>query len=161
VGAGSVPDLYEVGCLARLVHATRVGDGRYFVLGTGERRFHLDALAPGAGTAYLMGEVTVLEERLGDTAEVAGLAHRLRGALHDYAHTLGAEEPEWPSGVDELSYVVGGALGLDLGDRQRLLAAADTEARLRLGLLLVHREQRLATMLGVVPPGPEHGFNLN
>jgi uncharacterized protein len=161
VGADTVPDLHEIGCLARLVHATRVGEGRYFLLSAGVRRFHLDALAPGSGTAYLMGEVTVLEERLGDTEEVAHLAHRLREALHDYARTVGAEEPEWPDGVDALSYVVGDAVGLDLGDRQRLLAADDTETRLRLGLGLVHREQQLAATLGVVPPAPEHGFNLN
>jgi hypothetical protein len=81
--------------------------------------------------------------------------------LHDYATTVGAEEPEWPADPEELSYAVGTAVGLDLRERQRLLAAADTETRLRLGLMLVRRERELAATLGVVPPSPEHGFNPN
>ena len=161
VGPDSVHDLHEVGCLARLTNAAPVGDGRYLVLSTGIQRFHLEALVPGAGTAYLMGEVTMLEENTGDVEEVAGLAARLRQALHEYAHTVGADEPTWPSDAADLSYAVGGAVGLDLGERQQLLAADDTETRLRLGLQLVRRERQLAAMLGVVPPSPEHGFNLN
>ena len=161
VGADSVRDLHEVGCVARVIHAAPVGDGRYFVLSTGLHRFHLDALVQGAGTAYLTGEVTVLEERAGDVAEVAGLAQRLRSALGAYARTVGAEAADWPTDAVDLSHAVGAALGLDLGDRQRLLAAADTETRLRLGLRLVQREQQLAATFGVVPPSPEHGYNPN
>ena len=161
VGAGSVLDLHEVGCLARVVHAAPVGDGRYFVVCTGLQRFHLDALAPDAGTAYLTGEVTVLEERAGDVPEVARLAERLRRALGEYARTVGADEPQWPAEAVDLSHAVGAAVGLDLGDRQRLLAAEDTATRLRLGLRLVQRERQLATILGVVPPTTEHGFNPN
>ena len=74
---------------------------------------------------------------------------------------MGADEPDWPGDAEELSYAVGTAVGLDLGDRQRLLAAADTETRLRIGLRLVRREQQLAATLGVVSPPPEHGFNPN
>lgn len=161
VGPDAVRDLHEVGCLARVVQAAPVGDGRYLVVSTGVRRFALDALVAGAGTAYLMGEVTFLEERTGDADEVVALAGRLRRALGDYAATVGAKEPQWPDDSEELSYAVGAAVGLDLGDRQRLLAAADTETRLRLGLTLVQRERGLAATLGVVPPAPEHGFNLN
>ncbi len=95
VGADSAHDLHEVGCLAKIVQAASVGDGRYLVVSTGTRRFHLDAMAD-AGTAYLTAEVTVLEERRGDEQEVADLATRLREALRRYAETLGAEEPEWP-----------------------------------------------------------------
>jgi Lon protease-like protein len=161
VGPDSVHDLHEVGCVARVTQAAPVGDGRYFVLSTGGRRFRLDALVAGAGTAYLMGEVTLLEEPVGDADEVAGLARRVRRALHEYALTLGAEEPDWPADPNELSYAVGAAVGLDLGERQLLLAAADTETRLRLGLRMVRREGQLAATLGVVPPSPEHGFNPN
>jgi Lon protease-like protein len=161
VGPDAVRDLHEVGCVARVVQAAPVGDGRYLVVSAGVRRFRLDGLVAGAGTAYLTGEVTFLEERTGDAEEVDDLAERLRRALHDYATTLGADEPEWPGDPDELSYAVGTAVGLDLGERQRLLAAADTGTRLRLGLTLVRREQQLATTLGVVPPAPEHGFNPN
>lgn len=161
VGPDSVHDLHEVGCVARVTQAVPVGDGRYFVLSTGVQRFHLDALVEGAGTAYLMGEVTLLQESVGDADEVAGLAVRLGQALHEYAETVGAEEPEWPTDAAELSYAVGASVGLDLGERQQLLAADDTQSRLRLGLRLVRREQQLATLLGVVPPLPDRGFNPN
>src|SRR6476660_8472458 len=103
VGPDSVRDLHQVGCVARVTQAAPVGEGRYFVLGTGVQRFRLDALVAGAGTAYLMGEVTLLEETVGDADEVAGLAARLRQALHEYARAVGAEEPEWPSDAVELS----------------------------------------------------------
>ena len=161
VGPDAVRDLHEVGCVARVLQAAAVGDGRYLVVSTGVRRFRLDALVAGAGTAYLTGEVTFLEEGTGDADEVVGLAERLRRELHGYATTLGAQEPEWPADPEELSYAVGNALGLDLGDRQRLLAAADTETRLRLGVTLGRRERQLAATLGVVPPPAEHGFNPN
>ena len=161
VGADSVHDLHDVGCVARVGQVASLGDGRYLVLSTGGHRFHLDALAQGAGTAYLVGEVTVLDERTGDRELVTELAVRLRRALHDYAVTVDAEEPSWPADAVELSYAVGAAVGLDLGERQQLLAAADTESRLRLGLRLVRREHSLAQMLHVVPPPPDHSYNLN
>jgi uncharacterized protein len=160
VGVDAAHDLHEIGCLARVVQAASVGDGRFVVVSTGMQRFHLDALTD-TGTAYLTGEVTVLEELRGDEEAVAELASRLRGALHRYAGTLGAQEPQWPEDAVELSYTVGSAVGLDLGDRQRLLAAPDTETRLRLGLRLVRREQGLAQTLGVVPPSADRPYNLN
>ncbi len=160
VGVGAAHDLHEIGCLARVVQSTSIGDGRYLVISTGVRRFRLDGLAD-TGTAYLTAEVTVLEERRGDEEAVTDLTARLRDALHRYARTLGAEEPQWPVDPVELSYTVGTAVGLDLGDRQRLLAAPDTESRLRLGLHLVRREQGLAQTLGVVPPPPDRSYNLN
>jgi Lon protease-like protein len=161
VGVGAVHDLHEVGCLARVTQAASLGDGRYLVVGRGLRRFHLDALDTGAGTAYLTGEVTVLEERTGDPAQVAALAARLRTVLHTYATTVGADEPDWPQDPVALSYEVGAALGLDLGERQQLLAAPDAETRLRLALHLVRREQGLASTMRLVPPPPDRPYNLN
>ena len=134
-----------------------MGDGRYLVLSTGVRRFALDGLVAGAGTAYLTGEVTFLEEGTGDADAVHDLAERLRSALHDYATTLGATEPDWPADAEELSYAVGTAVGLDLGDRQRLLAAADTETRLRLGLTLVRRERSWPRPWAWCPRRPSTG----
>src|SRR6478672_4768387 len=60
VGVGSARDLHEIGCLARVLQAASIGDGRYLVVSTGTERFHLDGLAD-TGSAYLTGEVTVLE----------------------------------------------------------------------------------------------------
>ncbi len=161
VGVDAVRDLHEVGCVARVTQAASIGDGRYLVISEGLRRFHLDALAPGAGTAYLTGEVTLLEERRGDETALAELAARVRGALGDYARVVGAPEPECPQDPVELSYAVGVAVGLDLTERQQLLAAPDTATRLRMGLQLVRRERGLAAMLGVVPPPLERPYNPN
>lgn len=161
VGAGSAHDLHDVGCLARVTQAASLGDGRYLVVSTGVRRFHLEAVDPGTGAAYTTGEVTILEERTGDEQQVADLAVRLRKALDTYATTVGAEEQEWAQDPAELSYEVGAAVGLDLLDRQRLLAADDTETRLRLALHLVRREQGLASTMRLVPPPPDRPYNLN
>lgn len=98
---------------------------------------------------------------VGDLLLVADLAVRLRKALDTYATTVGAEEQEWAEDPAELSYEVGAAVGLDLLDRQRLLAADDTETRLRLALHLVRREQGLASTMRLVPPPPDRPYNLN
>ena len=162
VGADAVRDLHEVGCVARVQQAAAVGDGRYLVLSTGVRRFRLDALVAGAGTAYLTGEVTFLEERTGDADAVGGPGrpaarrparlrrHRRAPRSRRGPPTPGSSRMPWarPSGSTS-------ATGSEL------LAAADTETRLRLGLRLVRRERQLAATLGVVPPTPEHGFNPN
>jgi Lon protease-like protein len=92
VGAGSVHDLHDVGCLARVTQAASLGDGRYLVVSTGVRRFHLDALEPEAGTAYPTGEVTVLEERTGDERQAADLGP-WTAAEPDREFSVGAETP--------------------------------------------------------------------
>ena len=161
VGVDAVRDLYDVGCVAHVRQAVAVADGRFLVLSEGRRRFRLDAIDTGAGTAYLTGSVTWLEEPDGDTDSLADLASRVLGTLTAYARLLGADAPQCPEEPRELSYAVGTAVGLDLTDRQRLLAASDTAARLRLGLRLVQREYALASRLGVVPQPPESPPNLN
>ena len=53
------------------------------------------------------------------------------------------------------------AASLGLPERQQLLAAPDTCARLRLGLRMVRRETALSRDLGLAPRDPEQGFNPN
>ena len=48
VGPDAVRDLHEVGCVARASHAVTIGEGRFLLLSEGSRRFHLDAIDPGA-----------------------------------------------------------------------------------------------------------------
>ncbi|HET6693210.1 MAG TPA: LON peptidase substrate-binding domain-containing protein [Pedococcus sp.] len=161
VGADAVHDLYEVGCAARVSHAVALGQSRFLVMSEGSRRFHLDAIDPSAGTDYLTGAVSWLGEPDGDTAALAELAARLRLELSSYAESLGADAPDWPQDARALSYAVGEAVGLDLGERQSLLSAVSTEARLRMGLQAVRREHALSDRLRVVPQPPERLINLN
>lgn len=161
VGADAARDLHEIGCVARVSGAAAVGDGRFLVLGEGRRRFHLDRVATEAGTAYLTGEVSWLGEETGDPVEAADLAQSVRDALDAFARALGAEELDWPADPTELSYAVGSAASLGLTERQQLLAAPDTCARLRLGLRMVRRETALTQGLGLAPREAEHGWNPN
>jgi Lon protease-like protein len=161
VGADAARDLHEIGCVARVSGAAAVGDGRFLVLGEGGRRFHLDRVATEAGTAYLTGEVSWLGEETGDPAEAAELARSVRDALGTYARALGAEEPDCPGDPTELSYAVGAAASLGLTERQQLLAAPDTCARLRLGLRMLRRETALTRGLRLAPPQATGGFNPN
>jgi Lon protease-like protein len=148
VGAEAARDLHEVGCVARVRRAAALGDGRYAVVAVGAERFRLHRVATEAGTAYLTGEVTLLAEVAG-VGDLDGLAAQLRSELDRYVEAVGAAAVAWPEDPAELSYAVGGALGLDLGERQSLLAAPDTAARLRHARTLVHREVGLARSLGV------------
>jgi Lon protease-like protein len=161
VGDDGVRALYPVGCAARLTHVAELGDRRFLIVSTGVARFHLDAIDEAAGTPYLRGIVSWLDEPLGDPAAVAELAGRLRTELLRYRDDVGAEPLEPPDDPAELAWWVPQAMTLDLGDRQLLLAASDVEARLRLALQLVRRERAVLDSLGAVGRPPEPPLNLN
>ena len=160
VGADAARDLHEVGCVARVRRAAAVGDGRYVLLAVGGDRFRLDRVVDDAGTAYLTGEVTTIEEQPG-VGDLDGLAGRLRAELARYCAALGADPVPWPHDPHELSYTVGEAVGLDLGERQALLAVPDTAERLRQAHDLVRRERACASSLGVGTGPQPFQFNPN
>lgn len=161
VGDDGVKALYPVGCAARLTHAAAMGEGRFLIVSTGTYRFHLDAIDESADTPYLRGVVTWLDEPLGDPGTCADLAARLRTELGRYRDDVGAEPLEPPDDPAELAWWAPQAMTLDLGDRQLLLAADDTEARLRLALQLVRRERAVLDSLGAVGRPPDPPLNLN
>jgi Lon protease-like protein len=161
VGDEGVRALYPVGCGARLTHAAAMGEGRFLVVSTGLARFHLDGVDETADTPYLIGLVTWLDEPLGDPGAVADLAGRLRTEVARYRDDVGAEPLEAPHDPADLAYWLPQAMTFDLGDRQRLLASSDTEARLRLALQLVRRERAVLDSLGAVGRPPEPPVNLN
>ncbi len=160
VGADAARDLHEVGCVARVRRAAAVGDGRYVLLAVGAERFRLDRVVDDAGTAYLTGEVTTIEEDPG-VGDLDGLAGQLRAELARYCTALGADPVPWAHDPRELSYTVGEAVGLDLGERLALLAVPDTAERLRQARDLVRRERRLASSLGVGTGPQPFTFNPN
>ncbi len=161
VGGELDNDLHGVGCLAVLDEIAEAGDAMFVVLATGTRRFRLDGIDRGAGTPYLTGEVSWLDEPLGQQAALRGLVTRMRAVVSGYRASLGLEELDLPGDPTELSYVVAPAVGLDTGERQRILASPDTASRLSLTLRLVQREIALTSSLGVVASLPDGPSSLN
>lgn len=161
VGDQSVKALHPVGCAAQVTHVAALGERRFLVVSTGISRFRLERLDEGAGTPYLCGVVSWLNEPMGAREAVEDLATRLGTELARYRDDVGAEPLQPPSDPWELSYWVPQAVTLDLADRQLLLASSDTESRLRLALQLVRRERMVIASLGAVVPPPEPPVNLN
>ncbi len=147
VGADGVRALHAVGCVARLQRAEPYADGRFDVVTTGAQRFRLDAL--DGSRPYLRGEVTLLGEP--DGPEVDRLAERVERAWAGYRDAIGSSDDEAADDARALSYLVAAGAVLDLGEKQRLLEAADTAARLRAELGLLRRETAL---LGLLPSLP-------
>jgi Lon protease-like protein len=154
VGADGARALHDVGTLADLTDVQALPDGRFDVQTVGSRRFRLlrldpDSGRPDAAVPYLRGHVELLPEPAGDTAQV--LVPAVRAAFERYRQRLRGTDAELPRDPLMLSYTVAANMLLDLVDRQRLLAAADTAARLRLALRLLAREDVLLQVLRAVP----------
>jgi Lon protease-like protein len=154
VGDGAVSALHGVGTLAELTDVTALPDGRYDVQTVGTRRFRLlgldeDSGHPDASVPYLRGRVELLDEPVGDTAEV--LAGAVREAFERYRVRLRGTDSRLPGDPLLLSYTVTANMLLDLVDKQRLLESEDTAQRLRLALRLLAREEVLLRLLRAVP----------
>ncbi|SFC74139.1 LON peptidase substrate-binding domain-containing protein [Streptomyces aidingensis] len=126
----------------------------YDLLATGTSRFRLrsvDARGP-----YLVGEVEMLPEHTGEGAEL--LAAGVLGAFRAYQRQLAGASDRTPAAHRDLpedpsvvSYLVAATTVLYPAERQRLLEAADTAARLRQEMELLRREVRLIRSLPSVP----------
>lgn len=155
VGAQGARSLYPVGCTAVVREVSQKADGGYELVTSGAVRFRLHGLDEAAGTPYLTGLVSSLDEPDGDGADVAGLARRVGLRFAAYREQLGAEQTGLPTSPRVLSYLVTAGMLLDLDDRQSLLEQPDTISRLRAALHLLGRERVLLEELRAVPaPGP-------
>ena len=99
---------------------------------------------------YLQGEVELLGEPdgprpTGSPAQVG------RPAPTTGTRSGAVADDELPDDARALSYLVAAGAVLDLGEKQRLLEAADTATRLRAELALLRRETAL---LGLLPSLP-------
>ncbi len=161
VGERAATDLHEIGCEARVdAMALARGDGGTVVhlVARGGRRFRLDALDEGAGTAYLTGTVTWLGEPEVDAdPEVAALTSRVLAAHARYLESLGATTEPLEATPRDVAYRVVERMVLDPGDRQRVLEGADTATRLRTVLSLLGRETAIVDRFGAVPTPPDLG----
>ncbi|HEX2704464.1 MAG TPA: hypothetical protein VHM65_01805, partial [Candidatus Lustribacter sp.] len=70
---------------------------------------------------------------------------------------LGAETVALPHDPGALAYRVADSTVLALAERQRVLAAPDTVARLRLVGYLLRRERSLVEQFRAVPQSPDFG----
>lgn len=157
VGSASVSALHEIGTTAVLGRVTPYPDGRYDIMTRGSRRFRLHAVDDSM--PYLRAEVEWLPEQVGPPTEVQPLAAEVARRFRSYQALLGGggeadpadDDLQLPEDATVLSYLVAAAMVLDLADRQRLLAAPSTQARLTRLAALLGREDALVRLLRAVP----------
>ncbi|MGG5260135.1 LON peptidase substrate-binding domain-containing protein [Phycicoccus avicenniae] len=161
VGEGAATDLQEIGCEARVdAMALARGDAGTVVhlVARGARRFRLESLDAAAGTAFITGAVTWLDEpAVDDDPEVARLVQRVLTAHATYLRTLGATADPVEAGPRDVAYRVAERMVLEPTDRQRVLDGADAATRLRTVLSLLGRETAIVDRFAALPTPPDLG----
>lgn len=151
-GGPSVP--YRVGTAARITRLERLEGGRMNLVAVGERRFRIEELSNQE--PYLTARVTWLTEE--DDAVPDDLASEVREGLGAYLQRLFAlldQEPaevELPDEPARLSYVAAAILQVGLGDKQTLLEAPSSRARLEAELELIARQAEVQDVLSHLKP---------
>ena len=155
VGEDAVSALHDVGCAAELRRVSRYPDGRYDIVTVGTDRFRLGSV-DRRSQPYLVGDV----EWLPAEPAPAGLATLAVGVGTLFAEYVDAaaglqgrltEQAELPDDPAELAYAVAAGAVLTLEDRQALLEAETTRARLRAELRLLKRETTMVRRLRALP----------
>lgn len=146
--------LHDVGCTAELRQVTEHPDGRFDIVTVGRRRFRITDVDRDT-EPYLTAEVEwLLEPRAeSDTADL--LAPRVLALFRQYLELLrpesGQSAEQLPDDPTVLSHLIAATAALTVADRQLLLAADDTAARLRAELKLLNREAALLRRMRAVP----------
>jgi uncharacterized protein len=154
VGEDAVSALHDVGCAAELRRVSRYPDGRYDIVSVGADRFRLRSVDRTA-RPYLLGSVDWLPAE--PASDATGLAANVGTVFAEYVGAAAglqgqaAEPAELPDDPTELSYQVAAAAVLTLEDRQALLEAETTPARLRAELRLLKRETTMVRRLRALP----------
>ncbi len=145
--------LYPIGVTTVLRQVEEHPDGRYDIVTTGARRFRIRSL--DSSEELLRARVDFLAEPADD--EDALRAVHVARRFQEYRSALGGQvqasvgEDETPEDPTVLSYLVTAAMVLPLDDRQRLLSAPTTGARLTLAEQLLIRETVLISELSAMP----------
>ncbi|MET3806653.1 Lon protease-like protein [Nakamurella sp. UYEF19] len=148
-------DLYDVGCTAVLQRVEAYQDGRYDVLAIGESRFRLSDV--DTSSDLLTGTAQLLKNPSTDLSPaLAGKVGRLfTRYLSDLRNAGGIrsddESDELPANPSDLAFFVADGMILDLVDKQALLAAEDTDARLTLELEFLRREVAMVKQFSMRP----------
>lgn len=154
VGEQGAQSLAEVGCAADLRGVATLPDGRFELMIVGFQRFRLDHILDDGETPYLRGSVDWIAEDTEPDVQAAAESVRsafasYRTALSDNGIDVGAED--LPENATLLSYAIGAALQLVPSERQQVLAAPDTAARLQLLQQFLSRERTMLGTLHAVP----------
>jgi uncharacterized protein len=154
VGTRGVHSVQRLGCSARLTSVEPYDDGRFDIEVVGDRRFRVDALDTGG--EFLVGEVAWLDEPAGDEAsEAAARALEVFETYRDVLAELSGREITTVVGVPVdptvLSYELAAACLLTQQDRQALLEADDSAARLRLATEMMRTEMTAMRALPSLP----------
>jgi Lon protease-like protein len=162
--------LHPIGCSAVLRQATRLPDGRYDIITTGERRFRLLDLDT-TSAPYLIGTVEWVPDAPISAAgqeRVEGLTESARMAYRRYCETAWEREDWTEPGPDtelgNLAHLLAADCLLPMEDRQDLLAETRPLHRLRMVYRFLTREAGIISALRAVP-APASAFaapvNLN
>jgi Lon protease-like protein len=152
---GGPADYHAIGCVAEVREVRRYPDGRLDVVAHGERRFRVEGVTQSA--PYIIASVAALNETAGVAAEerivpVGRLFNRYVTTLLEVAGEEGIEQVDLPDDPVAASYLVAGALQVELPDKQQLLAIPSAAERLRAEAALLRRELALVERLGVAGP---------
>jgi len=136
------PDVEPVGTLAEVLELEPREDGSSDLLSIGSRRFRIAELMPD-GKPYLRAAVEFMPED--DGPLTTGQAGRARELIELYDAILlklagRATGSELPDDANQLSYQIGARLPLPPQERQELLSADTTAARLERLAVLLRRE---------------------
>jgi uncharacterized protein len=155
VGEDAVSALHDVGCAAELRRVSRYPDGRYDIVTVGTDRFRLRSV-DRQSRPYLVGSVEWLPAEPAPVG-LAGLAEAVGALFAEYVDAAAGlqgrltEQAEQPVDPVELAYAVAAGAVLTLEDRQALLEAETTRARLRAELRLLKRETTMVRRLRALP----------
>jgi ATP-dependent Lon protease len=142
-GASDGPPVGHVGCVAEVVEAQPLEDGRSNILTIGVVRYRLESYAD-AGEPYLVGRVEFFEDEEEDSEllasrsrEVVELFKRIGSAVRTLNDDRAAL-PDLPEAdAERLSFLVAAAMEIDDETKQGLLELRSSAERLaRLGRLL-------------------------
>jgi uncharacterized protein len=133
---------HEIGTTAEIAEVTPLPAGRYAIRATGERRFRIARIV--SRDPYLLADVEFLDDAGDAGARAAELTDRVAGEFREYVRLLVAfsgksADVELPSDPVHVSYVVGDALQVADGLKQRLLELGSAEARLAAELGFLRR----------------------
>jgi Lon protease-like protein len=151
----ALPQMFAVGCEAKVQHIEPIPDGRSRLLAFGGARFRLLEVDT-VSKPYLIGQVRWLDEPGGEAGLASAIVPAVRESLRTYLDTLAeltggtVEDDNLPDDPTQLSYLTAGAILLALRERQALLELGDTATRLRTEVSLLRRERLLMAELRAV-----------
>jgi hypothetical protein len=153
--AGGPPVLHEVGCTAELQQVTELPDGRFDIFSVGRRRFTIREVDT-ASAPYLTAEVEWIADADEPPREADALVPGVLDRFQQYLRMLRPQLPgeQLPDEPAVLSHLIAATMALGLDERQSLLAAQDTTARLRAERRLLNRELVLLEEIRAVPVTP-------